>query len=248
MKPFPINKRVLQKQRAPFANDYRDFSVKMWDFGYLNPSKPIVSPHPKPAMYVNKNCEIKNFAWKGSEAGIYIGSRTDSPGALRAKQSVVEFVLDNCFCEDVGHSAVSVFANSKGVIRNCNFRGNYKLNPLIERGPGQVTLIYIHGAEVLIENCLFFNCLTPIVVKANSKVTIRNCGFAICKSAVGVDGYSNPRLGDEYFNGQQGCAEVEVIDCEYFKCDNLAFVAKYGKAKLDKRGPIKLDGGEVKWL
>lgn len=242
---FPNPKFRLQRHLSTFKNNQRTYN-RLWYFGYLNPAEKTKSANP--CLWINKECSVRNFEWQGSMGGIHISSNRWDSASLRLPSSKIKVKISNFFCEDVGESALNIFSGASVHAVNCAFRGNYKLNPLVEKGVGQNNLVTINGGSALFENCLFFNSMVPIIAKANSRVTFKNCGFSVCKTAVGIDGADNPRKNDIYFGGEAGESHVSFIDCETFKVETLAFVERGGKFSTNVEGKVILDGGEKEWL
>jgi parallel beta helix pectate lyase-like protein len=241
-KPFPRSSLVVQNA-TKFLND-REYN-RLWNFKFLDSS--LKAEDLEPGLWVNENCEINNFHWQGG-GGIYIGSNPKTPFDLRRSFQDISVTLDNCICEDVGLYALEIF-NCEVLVKNCAFRGNYKLDPYIKDGNGQNNLVRINGARVTFENCLFYNSINPILVKSNSQVRLKDCHFSVCEMAVLADGMENPRRGDRYYNGGEGVAQVEMVGCTGFKIATLARAERKSSFLLDKcstSGRLFVsDGGEV---
>ena len=112
-------------------------------------------------------------------------------------------------------------------------------------------LVQINGAEVTFESCTFFNGVSCIRAKANSRVTLKNCRFVDCSTCVSGDGLACPRPGNIYDNGQPGPCRITLIDCEAWNCELLARAYEGCEIQLIDcrlyRGgkPAREDGGRV---
>lgn len=242
MIPFPSHKhKIIQKKSGPFVNNCRVYD-KIWDFGYLDPKQHMKES--EPCLHINNDCIVKNFEWKGCMGGIHIGSNYPNPMSLRFSHKNINVSLENCFCEDVGKNALTTF-NCHATVKNCAFRGNWKLNPLIENGVGQGNLVVINGGEVTFENCWFFNSINPIIVNTNSKIILKNCYFSVCNIGIVCNGNPNPRKNDEFFGGKEGQSYVKIVDCDFFKVATIGVAEKGGTFITDLK--IRLDGGKVEY-
>ncbi len=248
MKPFPTCRLPLQNRKTAIVAETKEYN-KLYNFGYL-PQSQVITDHWRdnwPCLLVTTDAHVRNFSWQGSLGGIHVGSKFPIPKDLREPHKSLQFILENVICEDVGVNALNIFSNTNGIIRNCAFRGNWKLNPLVENGVGQTNLVRVNGGTVIFENCLFFNCLNPVLIKANSKVVFLNCHFSVCQHAILADGKDNPRKNDTFYGGTAGDTIVQITNCTDFKT-NLLTIAGYGsKVEINNcSGLSKEDGGMIK--
>jgi hypothetical protein len=187
-----------------------------------------VKEYGKPALQVKSdNVTVKNFAWRGSMEGVHVGSRSFNPKEMRLKHQPIRVTLAQLFCDDIGEDCVSIQPRAVVTIKNSQFRGNHKLKEGDGETPGLDKIVQIDGAEVVIEGCTFFNGFTAVRGKANSRITVRNCKFVNCNTAIFADGMANPRPREEYDNGKAGLCSITVENCSFWDC-NRAMLAQKG--------------------
>ncbi len=251
--PFPANNYVLhhRKTAVEITEPTDKIFSKLYSFGYLHPHKVIETGWEEswPCLIIQADAHIRNFAWQGSMGGVHIGSNLPLDRELRRPHKLIDVILEKAFCEDVGLNALNIFSETQVLIKDCAFRGNWKLSPLIEGGVGQGNLVRINGGSVIFENCLFYNCLNPVLIKANSQVTFNNCHFSVCQTAVTADGRDNPRQNDPFYGGRQGKTLVKMNNCTNFKTKVLTVAGEYANIELSNcftDGQLyKEDGGKV---
>lgn len=247
---FPTNNYLLQNRKTAIRITEPADQVfsRLYNFGYLPPEK-IIDSQSWPCLLIQANAYIKNFTWQGSMGGIHIGSNEPSPLELRKPHQPIQVILENSYCEDVGLNALTIFNQSTVIVKNCNFRGNWKLNPLIENGVGQGNLVRVNGGMVVFENCKFFNSLNPILIKANSQVAFTNCIFSVCQNAILADGKDNPRPNDCFDGGKAGQTLVVVHNCKGFKTKVLAVAGTNSQIEITNcqidGNLFREDGGKV---
>lgn len=245
MRPFPTHKfREIQRKFSVFENKPKRELDKIWYFGFLDPGKKAPN-NPEPCFVINESCSVENFEWRGAMGAVVIGSNKTDAFSLRRKHKDIEVVIKGFHCENIGLRALEVFHKAKVTIENCSFRGNWKLEKLVENGVGQGNLIKINGAEVAFKNCYFYNCINPVLVNSNSNVIFDGCHFAIAKTAISINGLPNPRKNDEIDGGKAGFSTVEVKNCTFFNCKRVALVEEGGRLVTSENYPVMVDGGAV---
>jgi hypothetical protein len=197
-----------------------DFKSKEHVFGKM-PKR--VEEYGKPALHVRSDkTTVRNFSWRGSMEGVHVGSQPFSPDGMRQRHLPIRVTLEKLFCDDIGEDCVSIQPRAKVTIRDSQFRGNRDRTKGSGEAPGHDKIIQVDGAEVLIENCDFFNGVTPIRGKANSVIRVKNCRFVQCATCVSGDGLDNPRPENPYDFGRAGPCHIIVEDCICWNCGEVA--------------------------
>lgn len=245
MTPFPNGKyKAVQKKSGPFVNHHTKAFDKDWCFGFL-PHDSKIEKSPDPCYIINKPGTYADFEWHGSPGSIIISSNDEGDNLQkRLRHDELDVELRGFFSEDIGIRALETFHKVKLYARNCAFRGNYKLNPLIENGIGQGNLIKINGSECIFEDCYFYNSINPILINANSQVTFKNCHFAVSKVVIAINGQPNPRRNDEIAGGKAGGAVATLENCTFFKCEKIAMIDEGGEVQADFDANVTLSGGK----
>lgn len=216
-------------RKTPILNDEPRPDRLRW-FKTLKPDEKAVEDY---SAIITESCEFKNFHWCGG-GGIFVGpnGRDSVARRLRPKKEI-SVLIDGCKCEDVGWNALEIHAGSTVIVRDCFFRGNWKMDPYLEGGNGQENLVLVNGGQVLFENCKFYNSRIPIKVKSNSTVGFKDCHFYVCEVAVEADGRDNPRKNDTYYDGWAGPSHVGIINCTTFKVGTVALCHPGGNVKIE---------------
>lgn len=245
MIPFPRGKfKTIQKKSGPFVNHYTKPFDKDWCFGFLPPDS-RVEKAPEPCYIINQSGEYSHFEWHGSPGSIIISSNDESDNLQkRLRHEPIDVAIREFFCEDIGCRALETFHNVTLHAKNCAFRGNYKLNPLVENGVGQGNLIKINGSVCSFENCYFYNSINPILINANSRVSFKNCHFGLSKVVVSINGEPNPRRHDEIAGGKAGGSVATLENCTFFKCEKIATIDEGGEVRADFAANVSLNGGQ----
>jgi hypothetical protein len=209
-----------------------------------------------PALHVRADrVTLKNFAWRGSMEGVHAGSEPFTPRGMRQRHRPIRVTLSGLVCDDVGEDAIEIQPRSHVVIRNSRFRGNHRRLPTDDPDvPGLDKIAQIDSAHVVFEGCDFFNGVSCVRAKTNSRVVLRNCRFIDCSTCVSGDGLACPRPGHPFDNGQPGLCKITLIDCQawnskllaraYPGCEiELINCRMHGGGRLSRE-----DGGQVrKW-
>ncbi len=245
MTPFPNGKyKTIQKKSGPFVNHHTKPLDRDWCFGFLPPDS-RVEKSPDPCYIINHSGDFAHFQWHGSPGSIIISSNDESDNLQkRLKHEPIDVEIHSFFSEDIGSRALETFHNVNLYARNCAFRGNYKLNPLVENGVGQGNLVKINGSVCIFENCYFYNSINPILINTNSHVTFKNCHFAISKVAIALNSGPNPRLHDEIAGGKIGSAFAKLENCTFFKCEKIAIIDEGAEVQADFDANVTLSGGK----
>ncbi len=250
-----MTRRFFPRPRFPIQNKDKDHPFyyeskfnKLYNYGCLDYEK-VIEPSYDYCFFIQKNLTINDFSWKGAKEGMFVGSNDPTPRKLRDLHKPINVEIHRAFCEDVGRNAIQIFAESKVLIKDCCFRGNYKMvHPYLAGAPGQDNLIEINGGEVTIDNCLFFNSKVPIIIKASSKVIIKNSFFSVCDVGIFIDGRDNPRQNDTYYKGR-GPASLEIENTSGFKTNVLTRAETGSKVSMrncEATGRLYIeDGGTV---
>ena len=202
-----------------------DYAGKIYILGKM---PRVVKEYGKPALHAfTDGTTVRNFAWRGSMESLHVGSRPFNGKDMRKRHHPIKVTLDRLFCDDIGEDGVSIQPRATVILKRSQFRGNFGLVDGEGENPGQDKIVQIDGATVTIENCDFFNALSPIRAKANSIVIVRNCNFVHCGTCVSGDGLKNPNHKPEmglsaYDNGKPGPARIIVEDCEFWNCGEIA--------------------------
>lgn len=198
-----------------------NFSGKIHSMGKI---PPVVKEYGTPSLHVFKGgVTIRNFAWRGSMEGLHVGSRKFTAREMRQRHQPIKVTLDGIYCDDIGEDGIGIQPRANVLVKNSQFRGRYKLEKGEGKNPGQDKIFQIDGANVTIENCVFFNGLSPIRGKANSTIVVRNCKFVDCSTCVSGDGVQSPRAhGVPYDNGHAGPCHIIMEDCECWDCKEVA--------------------------
>ena len=205
-----------------------------------------------PALAVRADrAVVRGFAWRGSMEGVNIGSHPFTPKAMRERHRPIRVVLENLWCDDVGEDAVSVQPRAVVTIRRSHFRGNHgrlETNDPDVRGLDKI--MQIDGAVVTLENCVFFDAVSAVRVKTNSRVVLRNCIFVRCSTCVSGDGLACPRPGNLYDHGEPGRCLITLINCEAWDCGVLAraydgWVVRLVDCRVHGTRLAREDGGRV---
>lgn len=197
-----------------------DFAGKIHLLGKI---PKVVKEYGHPALQVFADgATVRNFAWRGSMEGLHVGSQPFNGSGMRSKHRPISVTLESLYCDDIGEDCVSIQPRARVKLRDSQFRGNWRLRKGEGNNPGLDKIVQIDGAEVLIENCTFFNGLTAIRGKANSRIIVRHCRFINCSTCVSGDGVDNPRPGQTYDNGRAGPCEILVENCEFWDCNEVA--------------------------
>jgi Right handed beta helix region len=218
--PLTTHKPILVTERG-----VHDFAGKIYIMGKI---PRIVKEYGTPALHVmSDRTTVRNFAWRGSMESLHVGSRPFNGEDMRKRHDPIKVTLDRLFCDDIGEDGVSIQPRANVLLKNSQFRGNYGIVAGEGENPGQDKVVQIDGATVTIENCNFFNALSPIRAKANSTVIVRNCKFIHCGSCVSGDGMRNPNHNPPnglppYDNGKAGPSRIIVEDCECWDCKEVA--------------------------
>lgn len=155
--------------------------------------------------------------------GLHVGSRKFTAREMRQRHQPIKVTLDGIYCDDIGEDGIGIQPRANVLVKNSQFRGRYKLEKGEGKNPGQDKIFQIDGANVTIENCVFFNGLSPIRGKANSTIVVRNCKFVDCSTCVSGDGVQSPRAhGVPYDNGHAGPCHIIMEDCECWDCKEVA--------------------------
>lgn len=238
---FPLKSDIRPKHDRPFRRG-RIFH-KNFCYGYLAPDMKIDSRGGRIAMELKTSENIYNFQWHGSMNGIMVGSNGFKPIDLRRKHTEIDVVLDKIYCEDIGIRALDIYHKANVTVKNSAFRGDWKLNPLVENAVGQGNIVRINGGTAHFENCYFYNSINPILINANSRATFRNCYFAICNTAFSINGQPNPRQHDEFDGGKAGPSVVTIENCKFFKVNRIGIADEGGEIQVDFNANVMLDGG-----
>jgi hypothetical protein len=183
-----------------------------------------VREYGSPALHVRADrVTVRNFSWRGSMEGVHAGSEPFTPLGMRQRHRPIRVTFERLWCDDVGEDAIEIQPRARVVVRESHLRGNHRrLRSDDAEVRGLDKLVQINGAEVTFESCTFFNGVSCIRAKANSRVTLKNCRFVDCSTCVSGDGLACPRPGNIYDNGQPGPCRITLIDCEAWNCELLA--------------------------
>lgn len=245
MIPFPNGKfKTIQKKSGAFCNHYTKLLDKDWCFGFLRPDSQI-EKCPEPCYIINQSGKYSDFEWHGSPGSVIISSNDETDNVQkRLKHEALDIQIYRFFSEDIGIRALETFHNVTLYAKNCAFRGNYKLNPLIENGVGQGNLVKINGSTCVFEDCYFYNSINPILINTNSHVTFKRCHFAVCKTVISINGHPNPRRNDEIAGGKVGNSVAILEDCTFFKVERIGVADEGGEIRADFEADVALDGGQ----
>ena len=226
-----------------------DYAGKIHVLGKI---PPVVKEYGTPALHVFvSDVTVKNFAWRGSMESLHVGSRPFTGPEMRKRHQPIQVTLDNLFCDDIGEDAIGIQPRAIVTLKNSQFRGNFGIKKGEGENPGLDKIVQIDGATVTIENCTFFNGLSPIRAKANSVVHIKNCKFVNCSTCVSGDGLDTPRGRKPYDNGKAGPCKIFVENCECWDCAEFArafegCVIELKNVKMHDTWRLKrLSGGKV---
>jgi len=183
-----------------------------------------VREYGRPALAVRADrAVVRGFAWRGSMEGVNVGSQAFTGRGQRERHRPIRVTLDGLWCDDVGEDAVSIQPRAVVTIRNSHFRGNHgRLETADSDVRGLDKLVQIDSATVIFENCLFYDGVSAIRAKTNSRVLLRNCIFVNCSTCVSGDGWACPRPDSIYDNGEPGRCVITLINCEAWDCGLLA--------------------------
>jgi hypothetical protein len=209
-----------------------------------------------PALHVRAdNVQIDGFAWRGSMEGVHVGSRPFTPEGMRQRHLPIRVELRGLFCNDVGEDALAIQPRAIVTLRDSSLTGRYRRWWRTNRDtPGRDKLIQIDGANVTIIGCKFYRGVCAVRVRANSRVTLRDCEFFNCDTCVYADGAANPRSANPYDNGQPGLSNVTLINCRAHTCQVFAYADVGGRIRIDRCPDIKsarleaLKGGQIETI
>ncbi len=208
-----------------------------------------------PALHVKADgATVRGFSWRGSMEGVHVGSGPFTPKGMRQKHRPIRVTLDGLWCDDVGEDAVEIHPRARVTIRNARIRGNHLLLPTRDADVrGLDKLVQIDSADVVFEDCEFFNGVSAVRAKANSNITLRRCRFIDCSTCVSGDGMACPRPSNPYDNGQPGPCRITLIDCETWDCH--LFARAYEGCEIRIVGgafhgtrPAREDGGSIRFF
>jgi len=224
VKPVPSAPKwpVVQSKRIEVTMPgVYDYSGKIYSMGKI---PRVVKEYGTPSLHVFvDDVTIRNFAWRGSMEGLHVGSRPFTGKEMRKRHKEINVTLDGLFCDDIGEDCVEIQPRAKVLVRNSQFRGKYGIEKGEGENPGQDKIFQINGADVTIENCTFFNGLSPIRAKANSTILIRNCKFVNCATCVSGDGLDCPKGHYPFYdNGKAGPCRIVMENCECWDCNEVA--------------------------
>jgi hypothetical protein len=177
-----------------------------------------------PALAVRADgAVVRGFAWRGSMEGVNIGSHPFTARAQRERHRPIRVTLERLWCDDVGEDAVSIQPRAVVTIRHSHFRGNHgRLETADADVRGLDKIMQIDSAVVTLENCVFYDAVSAVRAKTNSRVVLKNCVFVNCSTCVSGDGLACPRPGNLYDNGEPGRCVITLINCEAWDCGLLA--------------------------
>lgn len=180
-----------------------------------------------PALAVRADrAVVRGFAWRGSMEGVNVGSHPFTAQGMRQRHRPIRVTLERLWCDDVGEDAVSIQPRAVVTIRDSQFRGNHgRLKTTDPDVRGLDKIVQIDSATVTFENCLFYDAVSAVRAKTNSRVILKNCVFVNCSTCVSGDGLACPRPGDLYDNGEPGRCVITLINCEAWNC--ALFVRAY---------------------
>jgi hypothetical protein len=183
-----------------------------------------VREYGRPALAVRADgAVVRGFAWRGSMEGVNVGSHPFTPRAQRARHRAIRVTLDHLWCDDIGEDAVSIQPRAVVTIRHSHFRGNHgRLHTGDSNVRGLDKILQIDSATVILENCVFYDAVSAVRAKTNSRVILKNCQFVNCSTCVSGDGLACPRPGNLYDNGEPGRCLITLINCEAWNCGLLA--------------------------
>ena len=206
-----------------------------------------------PALAVRADgARVSGFAWRGSMEGVNVGSHPFTARAMRERHRPIRVVLEDLWCDDVGEDAVSIQPRAVVTLRNCHFRGNHgRLETTDANVRGLDKIMQIDSADVTLENCVFFDAVSAVRAKTNSRVVLKNCVFVNCSTGVSGDGLACPRPGNLYDHWEPGRCVITLIGCEAWDCGLLArayegCVIRLVDCRVHSTRLAREDGGKVR--
>lgn len=208
-----------------------------------------------PALHVKADrATVQGFFWRGSMEGVHVGSGPFTPAGMRQKHRPIRVTLDDLWCDDVGEDAIEIHPRARVTVRHAKIRGNHRLLPTHDADVrGLDKLVQIDSADIVFEDCDFFNGVSAVRAKANSTVTLRRCRFIDCSTCVSGDGLACPRPSNPYDNGQPGPCRITLIDCEAWDCHLVARAyqgceIRIVGGKWHNSRPAREDGGSIRFF